>query len=84
MIENAPLLSAVAVPNEEEPLKRVTVEPASAVPEIVGVESLVKEEDVDKEVGASGAVESAEEPIKPGSRTFPKVVSASYLPLSRT
>ena len=58
MIENAPLLSAVAVPKEEEPLKRVTVEPASAVPEIVGVESFVKEEDVDKDVGASGAVVS--------------------------
>ena len=57
MIENAPLLSAVAVPKEEEPLKRVTVEPASAVPVIVGVESLV-DEDVDKDVGASGAVVS--------------------------
>ena len=57
MIENAPSLSAVAVPNEEEPLNRVTVEPASAVPEIVGVESLAAEE-VDKEVGASGAVVS--------------------------
>ena len=57
-MEKAPLLSAVAVPKEEEPLKRVTVEPASAVPEIVGVESLVKEEDVDKEVGTSGAVAS--------------------------
>ena len=56
-MENAPLLSAVAVPKEEEPLKRVTVEPASAVPEIVGVESLV-EEDVDKDAGASGAVAS--------------------------
>ena len=56
-MENAPLLSAVAVPKEEEPLKRVTVEPASAVPVIVGVESLV-DEDVDKDVGASGAVVS--------------------------
>ena len=56
-MENAPLLSAVAVPNEEEPLKRVTVEPASAVPEIIGVESLV-DEDVDKDVGASGTVAS--------------------------
>ena len=73
----------MAVPKEEEPLNRVTVEPASAVPEIAGVESVVAEE-VDKDVGASGAVESAEEPISPGSRTFPKVVSASYLPLSRT
>ena len=83
MIENAPSLSAVAVPKEEEPLNRVTVEPASAVPEIVGVESVAAEE-VDKDVGASGAVESAEEPISPGSLTLPKVVSASYLPLSRT
>ena len=57
MIENAPLLSAVAVPNEEEPLNRVTVEPASAVPVIVGVESLAAEY-VDKDLGASGAVES--------------------------
>ena len=57
MIENAPSLSAVVVPNEEEPLNRVTVEPASAVPEIVGVESLA-EEDVDKDVGALGAVVS--------------------------
>ena len=55
-MENAPLLSAVAVPNEEEPLKRVTVEPASAVPEIVGVESLVKDEETIN--GASGTVES--------------------------
>ena len=56
-MENAPLLSAVAVPKEEEPLNNVTVELASAVPEIVGVESLV-DEDVDKDVGASGAVVS--------------------------
>ena len=56
-MENAPLLSAVAVPKEEEPLNNVTVELASAVPVIVGVESLVEEE-VDKDVGASGAVES--------------------------
>ena len=82
-MENAPLLSAVAVPKEEEPLNNVTVEPASAVPEIVGVESLAAE-DVDKDVGASGAVESEEEPIIPGSRTFPKLVSESFLPLSRT
>ena len=47
----------MAVPKEEEPLNRVTVEPASVVPVIVGVESLV-DEDVDKDVGASGAVAS--------------------------
>ena len=56
-MENAPLLSAEAVPKEEEPLNNVTVELASAVPVIVGVESLVDEE-VDKDVGASGAVAS--------------------------
>ena len=56
-MENAPLLSVVAVPKEEEPLNNVTVEPASAVPVIVGVESFA-EEDVDKDVGASGAVAS--------------------------
>ena len=57
-MENAPLLSAVAVPKEEEPSNRVTVEPASAVPVIIGVESLVKDEDVDKDIGAPGAVAS--------------------------
>ena len=57
-MENAPLLSAVAVPKEEDPLNNVTLEPASAVPVIVGVESFVKEENVDKDVGASGAVAS--------------------------
>ena len=40
-MENAPLLSAVAVPKEEDPLNNVTVEPASAVPVIVGVELLL-------------------------------------------
>ena len=55
-MENAPLLSAVAVPKEEEPLNRVTVEPASAVPVIVGVESFVKDEETIN--GASGAVVS--------------------------
>ena len=55
-MENAPLLSAVAVPREEDSLKRVTVEPASAVPVIVGVESLVKDEETIN--GASGAVAS--------------------------
>ena len=56
-MENAPLLSAVAVPKEEDPLNNVTLEPASAVPVIVGVESFA-EEDVDKDVGASGDVAS--------------------------
>ena len=56
-MENASLLSAVAVPKEEEPLNNVTVEPASAVPVIMGVESFVKGEETI--VGtADGAVAS--------------------------
>ena len=55
-MENASLLSAVAVPKEEEPLNNVTVEPASAVPVIMGVESFVKGEETIN--GASGAVAS--------------------------
>ena len=55
-MENAPLLSAVAVPKEEDPLNNVTLEPASAVPVIVGVESFVKDEETIN--GASGAVVS--------------------------
>ena len=55
-MENTPLLSAVAVPKEEDPLNNVTLEPASAVPVIVGVESFVKDEETIN--GASGAVVS--------------------------
>ena len=36
-MEKLPLLSAVAVPRITAPLKRVTVEPASALPVIAGV-----------------------------------------------
>ena len=43
---------------EVESIKKVTLELASAVPVIVGVESLVIEEEVAREVGASGAVVS--------------------------
>ena len=55
--EKAPLVSAVVVPKVEESINRVTVELASALPDIVGVESSVSEILV-KEVGASGAVVS--------------------------
>ena len=41
MIENDPSDSAVAVPREVSPLNSSTVLPASAVPSIVGVKSLV-------------------------------------------
>ena len=58
-MEKLPLLSAVAVPKTlPSSLKRVTVEPASAVPVIVGFELLVIGEAVAKEEGASGAVVS--------------------------
>ena len=57
VIEKLPLLSAVSVPKTISPFKSVTVELASAVPVIVGVES--SESDVFvKEVGAFGAVVS--------------------------
>ena len=57
MIENAPLLSAVAVPKSVVPLYSFTVLPASAVPEIAGVESVVNDEETI--VGAAaGAVAS--------------------------
>ena len=61
--EKAPLVLAVVVPRvvlKEEPLKRlkVTFELGSALPVIVGVELFVIEEEVAKEVGASGAVVS--------------------------
>ena len=58
MTEKAPSLSVVAVPKIISPFKRVIMELASAVPVIVGVELFVIEEDVAKEVGASGAVVS--------------------------
>ena len=43
VIEKLPLLSAVTVPKTTVPFKIVTVEPGSAFPEIVGVESFVFE-----------------------------------------
>ena len=53
--EKAPFVLAVVVPNKEESMNRVTLELASALPVIVGVELFVMEEEVDKEVGAFGA-----------------------------
>ena len=53
-MEKLPSLSAGAVPIISSPLNRVTVEFASAVPVIVGAELFVVEEEVAKEVGASG------------------------------
>ena len=58
MNEKAPLVSAVVVPKKEESINKVTLVFASALPVIVGVESLVIGEEVAKEVGASGAVVS--------------------------
>ena len=58
VIVKAPSLSAVAVPITISPFRRLIVELASAVPVIVGVELFVMEEEVAKEVGASGAVVS--------------------------
>ena len=58
MKEKAPLVLAVVVPNNEESINKVTFVLASALPVIVGVELLVIEEEVAKEVGALGAVVS--------------------------
>ena len=58
MKEKAPLVLAVVVPNTEESIKRVTFELGSALPVIVGFELFVIEEEVAREVGASGAVVS--------------------------
>ena len=58
VMEKLPLLSTVPVPITSSPSLRVIVEFASAIPLIVGVESLVVVAEVAKEVGASGAVVS--------------------------
>ena len=58
MKEKAPLVLAVVVPNTEESINKVTFELGSALPVIVGLELFVIEEEVAKEVGASGAVVS--------------------------
>ena len=58
MKEKAPLVLAVVVPNTEESINRVTLVLGSALPVIVGVELFVIEEEVAKEVGASGDVVS--------------------------
>ena len=57
VMEKLPLLSAVPVPITSSPILRVIVEFASALPDIVGVESFSSEILV-KEVGAAGAVVS--------------------------
>ena len=58
MNEKVPLVLAVVVPNTEESINKVTFELGSALPVIVGFELFVMEEEVAKEVGASGAVVS--------------------------
>ena len=58
MNEKAPLVLEIVVPNTEESINRVTLVLASALPVIVGFELFVIEEEVAREVGASGAVVS--------------------------
>ena len=67
MKEKAPLVLAVVVPNTEESINKVTLEFASALPVIVGVELFVIEEEVAKEVGASGDVVSIVKEIESDS-----------------
>ena len=52
------MVLAVVVPKTEESINKVTFELGSALPIIVGFELFVMEEEVAKEVGASGAVVS--------------------------
>ena len=63
----APSLLAVAVPISTFPSNKVIVELASALPVIVGVELFVIEEEVAKEVGASGDVVSIVKEIESDS-----------------
>ena len=55
------------VPNNEESINKVTFVLASALPVIVGVELFVIEEEVAKEVGASGDVVSIVKEIESDS-----------------
>ena len=77
--EKAPLVLAVVVPKlvpkDEEPLKRVkvTFELGSALPVIVGVESL-EEEVLTIDVGALGGVVSNELVPDPDESTLPVLV----------
>ena len=70
VIEKLPLSSAVVVPNTVVPLKRVTSEPGSAFPDIVGVGSSESEIRV-SDVGDSGAVVSIVMDIEDDSEVFP-------------
>ena len=63
MIEKAPSDPAVAVPREIAPLNSSTVLPASAIPSIVGVASLVNDVVV-VIAGCAGDVSSIDDPTK--------------------
>ena len=52
------MVLAVVVPRTEESINKVTFELGSALPVIIGFELFVIEEEVAREVGASGAVVS--------------------------
>ena len=76
MIENAPLLSAVVDPKSVVPLNSFTVLPASALPVIVGVVSLVVVAAVVNDDGVLGISLSIlillknNEPFCPGSGRY--------------
>jgi hypothetical protein len=70
-MEKSPLASAVAVPKTVSPFKRVTVEPASAVPVIAGVGLLVRGEVVAKAEGVNETVSTVIEREEDLEETLP-------------
>jgi hypothetical protein len=81
VMEKSPLLSAVAVPKITDPLNRVTLELASALPVMVGVVLFVREDLVAREVGASGDVAST---VKEREEDLEEVLSAESVAVNLT
>jgi hypothetical protein len=75
VMEKSPLSSAVAVPKTVSPFKRVTVEPASAVPVIAGVGLLVRGE-VAKAEGVNETVSTVKEIAEDSVEVLPAVSTA--------
>ena len=70
-MEKSPLSSAVAVPKITDPLNRVTLELASAVPVIAGVGLLVRGEVVAKAEGVNETVSTVIEREEDLEETLP-------------
>ena len=75
-MEKSPLSSAVAVPKTVSPFKRVTVEPASAIPVIAGVGLLVRGEVVAKAEGVNETVSTVKEIAEDSVDSLPAASTA--------